>query len=169
MNSGSKQNRSEFEEIISAFNSQNVEYAIVGGYAVVYYGHVRNTQDLDIFVRSTTENAKRIVSALKYVGFNNHEITEEAFTHDNGVRLGVVPTQIDVIAYLPGVDQNEVWARREIGKFGSETAYFISRQDLIDNKKFVARPQDIADTQNLAATQTKTPEPKKDKSRGFER
>ncbi len=155
MSNAPKEQQSEFEQLIAAFNSRDVEYAIIGGYAVAHHGHVRNTQDLDIFVRATAKNAKRIVLALRDVGFRESEITEEAFTHDNGVRLGAVPTQIDVIAYLPGVDQDGVWSRRENGKFGVETAYFISREDLLDNKRFVARPQDLADAKTLESIKSK--------------
>ncbi len=168
MSSEAEGRQSEFERLIAAFNSRHVEYAVIGGYAVAHHGHVRNTQDLDIFVRSTEENARRIVAALRDVGFSNSEISEEAFTHDNGVRLGVVPAQIDIIAYLPGVDQDGVWSRRERGRFGAETACFISRQDLIDNKRFVARPQDIADTKNLEAAKAKEDSLKQEKGRGFD-
>ena len=36
-----------YKEVIAAFNKFNVEYIIVGGYAVSFHGYVRGTVDLD--------------------------------------------------------------------------------------------------------------------------
>ena len=41
-----------------------VEYAVIGGYALALQGIVRLTEDVDILVRPTVENARRWVRAL---------------------------------------------------------------------------------------------------------
>jgi len=35
---------------LSIFNVNQVEYLIVGGYAVAYYGYIRATNDIDISI-----------------------------------------------------------------------------------------------------------------------
>ena len=39
----------DFKEFIQLLNKNEVEYLLVGGYAVVIYGYVRATGDMDIW------------------------------------------------------------------------------------------------------------------------
>jgi hypothetical protein len=41
-------------------DEMEVEYLIVGGYAVGYDGHPRSTGDMDVWVEPTEENAERV-------------------------------------------------------------------------------------------------------------
>lgn len=58
-----------FEEILIAFNKQKVEYMIAGGYAVILHGYGRTTEDLDIWVKPTSENKKKIIKAFEKLDF----------------------------------------------------------------------------------------------------
>src|SRR5476651_714018 len=40
----------DFKEFLKSLNSNSVEYLLIGGYAVWIYGHIRATNDLDIWV-----------------------------------------------------------------------------------------------------------------------
>lgn len=42
----------DFRKFIELLNKNNVEYLVIGGYAVVHYGYVRTTADIDIWVRN---------------------------------------------------------------------------------------------------------------------
>ena len=149
MSPGAEEEESDLERVVAALNEQGVQFLIVGGFAVVHHGHVRTTEDLDIYIRPTTENAERTVRALSRLGFTGEEVSAEAFTKDNGLSLGAVPMKVDLIAYVPGVDPEAMWSRRQSGRFGAQRADFISRQDLIANKRAVGRAQDLADVQML--------------------
>lgn len=46
-----------------------MDYLVIGGWAAIAHGLPRTTLDVDLFVRPTPENAGRLVSALKKVGF----------------------------------------------------------------------------------------------------
>ena len=61
----------DLREFVELLNSENVEYVIVGGHAVGYHGYPRYTGDIDIFVRSDSSNAARIVAVLDAFGFGN--------------------------------------------------------------------------------------------------
>lgn len=141
----------DFDRIVASLNKHHVDFMIIGGFAVVYHGHMRATKDLDLFVRRTEENAGRTIAALEEVGFGSPEMTPKVFTADNGISLGARPLQIDVISNLRGVDFDEAWSRREIGSFGRETVSYISREDLIRNKRAAGRPLDLDDARELEA------------------
>jgi hypothetical protein len=66
----------DFKEFLELFNALGVEYMIVGSYALAYYGAPRYTGDIDVFVRRTEINAKRIIEALK--GFKRKELSPTA-------------------------------------------------------------------------------------------
>lgn len=121
----------DFDRIVASLNRHKVEFMIIGGWAVVYHGHVRETEDLEILIRRTEENAKRAVAALEEVVGACPELTPEVFVADNGISLGEKPVRVYVISNLPGVDFDQAWRRSETGPFGPETIRFISREDLI--------------------------------------
>lgn len=139
----------DFDRIVAALNKHKVDFMIIGGFAVVYHGHVRNTKDLDIFIRRTEENAKRAVTALEEVGFGSPEMTPEVFTADNGISLGNSPLQVDIMSNLRGINFDEAWSRRESSRFNNETVNYISREDLIANKYAAGRPVDLDDAREL--------------------
>ena len=43
---------SDFEELLSLFNANDVNYLVVGGYAVMLYTEPRYTKDLDIWIEA---------------------------------------------------------------------------------------------------------------------
>jgi hypothetical protein len=61
---------------LKLLNSNNVEYLLIGGYAVNIHGYVRMTNDMDVWVRPTPENAGRVVAAL---GLRPHLLERRSF------------------------------------------------------------------------------------------
>lgn len=59
----------DFKEFLRLLNSRNVEYLLIGGYAVGYYGYPRPTGDTDIWIRIDRRNAERTAAALKELVF----------------------------------------------------------------------------------------------------
>ena len=60
--------RSEQLLLFAALNAEGVEYAVVGGVAVNAHGYIRNTSDLDVFIRPTADNAESTFRALTALG-----------------------------------------------------------------------------------------------------
>ena len=60
----------DFTDFINCLNQNNVEYILVGGYAVILRGYSRSTGDLDIWVNKTNENFIRLQKALKAFGLH---------------------------------------------------------------------------------------------------
>src|SRR5450759_2011014 len=88
----------DFKEFLKSLNSNNVEYLLIGGYAVGIYGHIRATNDLDVWVNISPENAARIDRALREFGFAAEGPTSSLFlVRNNVVRMGVPPIRIEIL------------------------------------------------------------------------
>lgn len=140
----------DFKEFIKSLNGNNVQYLIVGGYAVAFHGHPRYTKDLDIWIKGDPVNAGRLLNALDDFGFGSLDLKKEDFLDpDQVVQLGVPPNRIDLLNDLKGIDFDNCYHRRIEVKLENCTAKFIHRSDLITNKKASGRHQDLADIENL--------------------
>jgi len=105
---------SDFKEFLKLLNSNGVEYLLIGGYAVGIYGHIRATNDLDIWVSISPENAARIERALRGFGFGAAALTPDLFlTPNNVVRMGVPPIRIEILTSISGVEFELCYAEKE--------------------------------------------------------
>lgn len=140
----------DFKELLELFNKHQVDYLIVGGYALAFHGAPRFTGDIDIFICANHENAQLILSALEEFGFGSSDLTEEDFCSSNKViQLGTPPVRIDIITSLTGVSWDEVVKSRVPGNYGGVPVYFISKNDFIKNKRAIGRMKDLADIEAL--------------------
>ena len=62
-----------FLEILKTLWQENVEYILIGGFAVIIHGMPRVTQDLDIFIKMVPENIDILKKALNAI-FNDNSI-----------------------------------------------------------------------------------------------
>lgn len=61
----------DFREFIQLLNEHEVEYLIVGGYAVAFHGYVRYTGDIDFFIALDPENAKKMEKVFQWHPMEN--------------------------------------------------------------------------------------------------
>jgi hypothetical protein len=100
----------DFKDFFASLNGPRVSYRVVGGYAVALHGHPRYTKDIDVWIGSDEENAKRLVQAIENFGFGSLALTAEDFlVPDRIVQLGYPPNRIDLIITLPGVAFEECY------------------------------------------------------------
>jgi hypothetical protein len=131
-------------------NSKEVEYLVIGGYAVGYYGYPRATGDLDIWISINDNNAGKMVDVLKEFGFDIPELKKEMFlAKEKIIRMGVPPMRLEILTTIDGVDFDKCFKNRVIAKFDSFKANFISKGDLLTNKRASGRPKDLADCSKL--------------------
>ena len=140
----------DFRELLTLFNAHDVEFIIVGGYALAFHGAPRFTGDLDVLVNSTTANARRILDALDEFGFQSMGLSTGDFEKpDMVVQLGVPPVRIDLITSLTGVSSEEAFSSKVKGEFGDIHLHYIGREQFIANKRAVGRKRDLADLEAL--------------------
>jgi hypothetical protein len=65
---------------LKLLNLKQVEYLVIGGWAVGFYGYPRATGDMDIWVSRTEENARKVLESLKEFGFNVPNLPTNLFT-----------------------------------------------------------------------------------------
>ena len=140
----------DFRDLLALLNEHEVEYLIVGGYALAFHGVPRFTGDIDVFVHPEPENAKRILNALTDFGFQFSNLTLDDFqTPNKVVQLGVPPVRVDLITSISGVSWEEAQAHKEPGVFGDVPVSYIGRTEFVANKRASARKKDLADLEAL--------------------
>jgi predicted nucleotidyltransferase len=140
----------DFKELLELLNAHEVEYLVVGGYALAFHGAPRFTGDIDLFVKPDAKNAKRILCALDEFGFGTLNLSQADFTSpDNVIQLGVPPVRVDIMTSLTGIPWDKARAGRTPGSYGGVTVHFIGREDLIANKHALGRKKDLADIEAL--------------------
>lgn len=144
--------QADSKECVGSFLSRHADFLVVGGHAVAFHGYPRLTEDLDLFVRPTHENARRLVEALKAFGFASPGLEPDAFTvPDRVIRLGRAPNRIDLLTGILGVTLDEAWPARVEADLDGLRVFLIGRDALIRNKRANGRPQDLADVERLEA------------------
>jgi hypothetical protein len=110
----------------------------------------RFTVDIDIFVHSSPENAKKILSALTDFGFSSLNLTIEDFQNPNSVvQLGVPPVRIDIITSITGVTWEDAVKGKQEGLYGDVSVHFLGKEQYITNKRATGRKKDLADLESL--------------------
>lgn len=140
----------DFRDMLSAFDAENVEYLIVGAYALAAHGIPRATGDLDFWIRRVAPNAERVLRALEVFGAPTSDLSVEDLLTPNLVfQIGVEPSRIDILTAIDGVEFDDAWPRRLTGRIGDVEVPTIGIQELIANKRAAGRKQDLADIEQL--------------------
>ena len=140
----------DFKEFLRLLSVHKVEYLLIGGYAVGYYGYPRATADMDIWIAMNPANSDRIVAVLKEFGFDLPELSPELFLKEwQIIRLGVPPVRIELATTISGVNFGECYAKRVVDVLDGVKVRLISLKHLKANKKASGRHQDLADLENL--------------------
>ena len=103
----------DFRDMLSALSAERAEYLLVGAYAVAVHGLPRATGDLDIWIRASDANARRVWRALGRFGAPLSELREaDLQTPGIVVQIGVAPRRIDLLTAIDGVAFDEAWSER---------------------------------------------------------
>jgi predicted nucleotidyltransferase len=137
-----------YRELLQLLNEFEVEYLIVGGFAVMKYGEPRYTKDLDVWVYNSPQNSLRVVGALKKFGapLDHDGITSETLAEKRVVyQIGIAPVRIDILTEITGVEFADAWRKRVASTFFGVPVNFISLDDLLTNKRALGRDSDLTD------------------------
>ena len=140
----------DFKEFLQLLNVHQVEYLLIGGYAVGYHGYPRATADMDIWVAIHPENAEKVVEVLKDFGFNVPELKPELFLkEDQIIRMGLPPIRIEIATSISGVDFDECYEERTVDELDGVPVPLISLKHLKINKQASGRYKDLNDLEHL--------------------
>ena len=136
----------DFKEFIELLNAPQVEYLIVGGYAVGFHNRPKFTNDIDIWINKSEENAHKMLAVLKDFGFGSLEINLADFTtKDRVIQLGHAPLRFDVMTSISGVEFSEANKEKMEGIYLGIKTFFISLDQIMQNKKASGREKDLQD------------------------
>lgn len=145
----------DFVEMLSALSAAEAEYLVVGAHALAAHGRVRSTGDLDIFVRPSPENARRVMSALQAFRAPLHDLRlTDLATPGVVFQIGLPPCRIDLLTAIDGVEFEAAWNGRETIRVDDMQVPVIGRAELLINKKAAGRPQDLADAAWLESSES---------------
>lgn len=142
----------DFRDLLVELSDAEADFMVVGGYAVAFHGHPRATKDLDVLVRPTDLNAKRVYRALASYGapLEAFEVAEGDFAEYGGVlQIGLPPRRIDILNRVSGVTFDEAAADGETFEIEGRAIPVIGLKALLTNKRAAAREQDLADVAAL--------------------
>lgn len=140
----------DFEDFIKLLNKHQVEYMVVGGYALALHGKPRHTGDLDIWINVSEENADKLMFVINEFGLASLGLQKNDFLEEGSmVQIGYPPLRIDLLNTIDGVEFNEAYKNKlSIDLDGLKTDY-IGLNDFIRNKTSSGRAQDLSDVKEL--------------------
>lgn len=146
----------DIQEFLFLLDKYHIRYVIVGGEAVIYYGYVRLTGDIDIFFDSGPDNTLKLYNVLMefWEGqIPGIESKDELLEPGVIIQFGVPPNRIDLINRIEGVVFHEAWDEKVIETITINnqiiSVYYIGIKQLIRNKSSLDRPKDLDDLKYL--------------------
>ncbi len=141
----------DFKEFLLLLNQYEVEYLLVGGFAVGYYGFPRATLDIDFFISFKKHNIDKVKIVLREFGFDFPEIDDDNFWEFGKIiRMGNPPVRIELISQASGVEFDDCYNDRLEGEIDGIKINIISLADLKKNKLSAGRHKDLNDIENLS-------------------
>ena len=140
----------DIREFVELLLSENVEFLLVGGYALAIHGAPRFTEDIDFLIQVSTDNADRLIRVIDTFGFGDLGIERDDFLKLNYViQLGMAPNRIDLLTGIDGTTWEESWKASAAYELGGLPIQVIGKEQLIKNKLASGRTQDLADAERL--------------------
>lgn len=139
-----------FVDFIACLNAREVEYLLVGGYALGAHGVVRATRDIDFLYRPTARNVDALCAALVDFGAPSNVIDRDALLDPAIVtQFGQPPNRIDLMGTISGVTFAEAWKGSLQATLSGATLRVIGLEELRRNKAATGRKKDAEDLRKL--------------------
>ena len=139
----------DFLEFLKLLEKHDVDFLLVGGYAVVLHGYIRSTGDIDLWIERTDTNYEKLIKV--YLDFSAPIFPKEQFLNPkfNVWGIGVEPSKIEILTQVDGLLFNESFKKRKFFKVDNFQIPYIDFDDLIKNKLISGRYKDLADIEQL--------------------
>jgi hypothetical protein len=129
------------EELVRAFDTENADYLLIGKGAAILLGYPGTTQDVDVFARRTTDNGRRIVQALRSLGFEiGEQLAAEVVAGRDFVQIKNGPFDVDIVFAPDGISSYEDAKQRSVTCGVFKVA---NLRDIIASKKASGRQKDM--------------------------
>jgi hypothetical protein len=141
-----RETTSRFEKLLAALVSSRVDFAVVGGLAVIFNGYPRLTLDADILVHDAPDNLRRLLDCLAGWGEGwARELTPEDFPPQEGSVRVMEEFDLDIFTRMAGHTLDDFRPRLRHLDTGGVRIPYLSPADLILLKKDSWREKDKLD------------------------
>lgn len=148
----------KLKKLIKALKNDKINYMIVGGYAVNFHGYSRNTVDIDLVIKFTLSNLRKIeiilnemgmisrlpIDAVSIFNFRDEYIKNRNLMAWNFYSENDPTEQVDILITHDVSD-----FKSEKFRVGQLDIKVISKDDLIKMKKKSGRKKDLLDIEEL--------------------
>mgnify|MGYP006949415935 CR=1 FL=1 len=144
----------DVKSLLESLNRFQVKYLLVGGMAGVVHGHIRTTQDMDLWIKNEEQNTEGLILALLENGVPGANLLKgmPMIFGRTSVRFGLSGFELDLGDYLKAFsesDFNLCYERAIQADFDGIPFQVIGIQDLMKEKAATARTKDLADLEEL--------------------
>ncbi len=140
----------DHRELLELLASHKVEFILVGAYALAFHGYVRQTEDIDIWIKRSKENADRVSAAFSEFGIPIGEGAVRQLVEDRQLlQIGVKPQMVDVLTFLDGCNFDTAIERALSVEIEGLPVKVLNLEDYIATKVASARPKDLDDLRRL--------------------
>lgn len=143
----------DIRDFLTALSAAGVEFVVVGAHALAAHGRVRATGDLDVLVRPSPDNARKLEQAIRAFAGTSLEYfgvsVQELSTPRVGFYMGVEPDRIDVMTRIAGVGFDRAWRGRMSAEVEGIHVAVMGFSDLVAAKRASARKRAPGSTKAL--------------------
>lgn len=155
--------------MIAALNEAEVEFVVIGGFAVSAHGYPRGTKDLDIVPDPAPENLERLAGLLDQLEaelLGVEELTEsevirpdlDGLMQGGNFVLGTSLGRLDIMQYVvPELEYHDLEAGSFVEVVFGNPVRFCGFEQLIAMKEAAGRTEDLLDIERLREARTPSP------------
>lgn len=144
------------QQLIKELLEANVDFILIRGYEVIYYGYRRTTGDMDLWLKPSNENKTKLIPVLRHQGFQEEGIKYVEsfdFTKHNAFHFWEEPERVDCLTRISVIEYDEADKQKEIADIEGLKVPFINFKHLIASKITTGRSKDKADIDELQRIQ----------------
>lgn len=144
--------REEHKALLITLITCQVDFMLIGGYAVIHYGYERTTSDMDIWLKPTKQNSDKLIVALRQYGIIEEDLEELSkldFTKAEVFSIGDKPDKIDFLTRVQGLEFEVADERKVFFPLKDLQIPIVQYHHLIQIKMIAGRIQDMADIEIL--------------------
>ena len=146
MNSSANEIISPFEKLLADLTAAGIDFAVVGGVAVIANDYVRLTEDLDILVADSQENLAKLLAVLVRWGEGfARELTPADFPRQEGSIRIFEDFPLDVFTLMRGNTLDDFRAKLRQCEVKTCTFLHLAPEQLIQLKQGSWREKDQID------------------------
>jgi hypothetical protein len=143
--------------IFRSLNRHDVEYVVVGGFAVAAWGVIRATEDLDLVVDPSWENAARLAAALSELDAEHATdpgtpLTREALVRREDRLFNTKHGQVHILHHVGTIPSYRELLPAQPIEVDGERVRVATKDQLRVMKSGTGRPKDALDLDELEQT-----------------